>query len=970
MARLWLPALSFFQLAHIATSLQVTVSTDELVFSVPPEVQGVNLYAGVFLWPPEQIDQTGPECAARALSLQFSCSWASLSSLRLPRPRWSGMYVVWLFDEACTVVANSTAFWLEPTRPPHQLIRMVDAHERTNCTEFSTKLCDVMNITVSTGKAGDFIFVVPASSEPNTYLNVNSESVTSRHKLNSTVAAPLTMRLTVPAVATDFVVLLLSASGRGHARILAQSRAVSNPRMSHGCALARELLWESWANRSSQPRGTVRVRARRDGQSSLAFENRPQSGDFVTFFSFAMVRSVLILGYNSGLDWHEWTRSAKAAQRSHANHSDLSHEWLLSAGTGLLSSLTRSGLASLWDAYTETGALTVHRESRVVHPSKFASCGSRTNCTISLDQLRAANGPTTPMIVLYYEKLWDVAVITLPVLLATPGAQCMRPSPTLPPLVSPPPLPLPPPFAPPEHPFMMNLSTDHAAPLLKHSVEAASIAGLIILVTLVLWMLCKRASGLQLGTRMVHCSDEYSDTDLRILPAQRSAFGRLVWRRWRPDSPWGSTAIGVDVPPASDTRGSSVQQQACEADAPPTKLQLELPTAAAPATPSPANISNRASPSGTQMEEVNCIRREELTVLTVIGRGGFARVYQALWKGSTVALKMPHRGGSHSELSKSACFPDTEREAELLRSLRYPHITTFYDIVRNGEGRCIGIVLEFMAGGSLAAFLFDDMETKPQPLLALRRQLATQAASGISFLHSVGITHRDIKCANVLLDSTNRIAKITDFGLSRSTSSSLTSLDQTVAAAPTGAEGGLCTSQAAWTRAAGTLRYMAPELVCQGTVACAQQQATDVYSFGVLLYEVAHQVIFFSGRSSTEAMQCATQGERPPLSLPEEHSDLEEIITRCWHGDASCRPSMAEVLRLLSSHPSFSGTSGGASSNDLNVIFRNDTTSTSLSCVVREQGGTDGSHCTAKLGDAHAFVLNDRQGVEQGTLES
>ena len=207
------------------------------------------------------------------------------------------------------------------------------------------------------------------------------------------------------------------------------------------------------------------------------------------------------------------------------------------------------------------------------------------------------------------------------------------------------------------------------------------------------------------------------------------------------------------------------------------------------------------------------------------------------------------------------------------------------------------LILEFMSGGTLNAFLgLDDWkETSPccSPLCSnlpespstpmSRREphtlaaLVLDVACALAWLHARGLLHRDVKCTNVLLDARRAHAKVADFGLATTHHSS--------------------SSQ---TRAEGTTRYMAPEV--PSAIGVCWTAACDVYSFGLLLYEVAYQVKAFSDYSiGLHALFAAVRGERPaqelPRSLPGEPT--AELMCRCWHADPSERPPMVEVLEQI-----------------------------------------------------------------------
>lgn len=167
-------------------------------------------------------------------------------------------------------------------------------------------------------------------------------------------------------------------------------------------------------------------------------------------------------------------------------------------------------------------------------------------------------------------------------------------------------------------------------------------------------------------------------------------------------------------------------------------------------------------------------------------------------------------------------------------------------------------------------------------------QLAKDVALGLHYLHSNGVTHRDVKHANVMTEHGQTVrAKLCDFGLS--------------ALKTTTQEHGAPRSMSSM----GTVRYQAPEmtqLMAAGTssVAVAHHARVDVYSYGLLLYEIMHGFIFFGGAVPLKVAIMASSGQRPPITLRPEHSSLSAVIARCWDAEAERRPNMRQVVEELS----------------------------------------------------------------------
>jgi len=132
------------------------------------------------------------------------------------------------------------------------------------------------------------------------------------------------------------------------------------------------------------------------------------------------------------------------------------------------------------------------------------------------------------------------------------------------------------------------------------------------------------------------------------------------------------------------------------------------------------------------------------------------------------------------------------------------------------------------------------------------------------------VIHRDIKSANVLLDEKRR-AKVTDFGISTR-------------------------FKPDHTAETGTYRYMAPEVI-------AHQQydyRCDVYSYGMLLWEITHQEVPFRSQNALQAaFAVAMEQQRPPIALQPPLEGFGALISACWSSKPEQRPDMARAVREL-----------------------------------------------------------------------
>ena len=252
-------------------------------------------------------------------------------------------------------------------------------------------------------------------------------------------------------------------------------------------------------------------------------------------------------------------------------------------------------------------------------------------------------------------------------------------------------------------------------------------------------------------------------------------------------------------------------------------------------------------------------------ILEKLGEGGMGEVYKAqdTKLDRFVALKFLPSQLTATEEEKSRFV----QEAKAASALNHPNICTIYDIQEN-EGQLF-IVMEYVDGETL--------RSKKQNLSTKQViEIGAQAAEGLAAAHEKGIVHRDIKPENLMLTKSG-VLKIMDFGLAKLNSpaeaSRLTKAGTTL----------------------GTIGYMSPEQV-QGLDV---DHRTDIFSLGVVLYELLAGESPFKGVHETAIMYEIVNVDPQPISTVKEGIDpeLDEIILECLEKDKDERCQSAKDTR-------------------------------------------------------------------------
>jgi len=247
-----------------------------------------------------------------------------------------------------------------------------------------------------------------------------------------------------------------------------------------------------------------------------------------------------------------------------------------------------------------------------------------------------------------------------------------------------------------------------------------------------------------------------------------------------------------------------------------------------------------------------------------IAAGAMGSVYEAhdARLGRTVAVKL-----LKDHLADDATFIERfRREARAAAALTHPNIAHVFDF--GIDGRHHYLVMELVEGRDLARVLRED-----GPIEAARAaHIASKIAAALAHAHEGGVIHRDVKPANVILGSDDRV-KVTDFGIARAAGESTLTATGSVM---------------------GTAQYISPEQASGRSVG----PTSDIYSLGIVVFEMLTGSVPFTGESALSIAMRHLQDEVPAPSsmVPSVPPELDEVVAKACAKDPADRYSSASEL--------------------------------------------------------------------------
>jgi len=298
---------------------------------------------------------------------------------------------------------------------------------------------------------------------------------------------------------------------------------------------------------------------------------------------------------------------------------------------------------------------------------------------------------------------------------------------------------------------------------------------------------------------------------------------------------------------------------------------LRLSDAFLPEEKTPPATDNSATVPDPVARQANLLQipLDGLDIGQKLGEGAFGVVYKGKWHGSNVAVKQVKA----SVISGEQALADFAAEVATMAKVPFHgNLVQLHGVTKLDNGD-LAAVVEFCANGALVTALYGDKARAEWAPGALVR-IAHGAACGVAHLHRLDFVHRDIAARNVLLTKSDE-PKVADFGMARLVSD------------------GVYEQQTA--SVVGPVKWMAPEQMERRSYS----KASDVFAFGVLLFEIFMLEPPWKGHSNIVAATKVLAGEHLDVSSSTIPRKIAALMETCWAMSKKERPAMEHVQRVL-----------------------------------------------------------------------
>ncbi|KAI3515229.1 hypothetical protein L1887_14018 [Cichorium endivia] len=261
---------------------------------------------------------------------------------------------------------------------------------------------------------------------------------------------------------------------------------------------------------------------------------------------------------------------------------------------------------------------------------------------------------------------------------------------------------------------------------------------------------------------------------------------------------------------------------------------------------------------GTDVWEID---PQFLTLDHKVASGSYGDLYKGTYRSQEVAIKMLKAERVNTDMQQ-----EFAQEVYIMRKIRHKNVVQFIGACTKPSSLCI--VTEFMSGGSVYDYLHKQKGTFKLPILL---KVAIDISRGMNYLHQNNIIHRDLKCANLLMDE-NDVVKVADFGVAR-----------------VKAQTGVMTAET------GTYRWMAPEVIEHKPY----DLKADVFSFGIVLWELLTGKLPYEYLTPVQAAIGVVQKGLRPTIPKNTQPKLADLLGKCWQKDPTLRPDFTEIIDIL-----------------------------------------------------------------------